>query len=684
MPDETLGLKSPILELANVIRRKFTPPEYIPGCKVTDITDIDEYTTDNGWLRAFCGHHNNQRVRYLGFPAGVQVDDYVDVIHYPDRKAFECQRIGGTAATGLDAVKVSRLWENDGGTITMWADADGGVSIGSDVTPHGGVGIARFGIEAANASVAGPHIQITTAADDYPLFQHRSWQHDRMDLSFDAFYDGSDWISSDAGSNFQIRKSSDLLRLRYDGGVAQGGTVTWEEGLVLHIGGQVTLGTNTNNSDQTVGLTIDQGANNDEAFALKQSNVAHGMTSEAETDTYFNLGVVHSTLGGAALKGFGEQDTAVVVTANVVTADTTKDSSSQGPVLLVGALKSGTTITSLGSNSNLAVFRNNTATRLIVDVEGTLHQTPSSDLDVDMLTVQVTGTPTLSWDESEDAFSMDKGLRLTSGELGIGTTDVPHGAVGAAMLAMEGPDSSTAGPHMQFTTVSDNWPVFTILPWAHDTISLNFDCYTDAVGYKSSSAGSNFQIIKFGDKLRFRYDSGIATGSAISFNEGLTLDDSGRVGVGLTSPLSAGLQVQKALSTVYANATPNIANCLLALVNLQAAESDDDHATILFNVYGGSYNRVGSITFGADSASSRIGYLAFCTDDGGSRTEKLRIEGGGNVGIGTSAPGSLTEWNMATLDLEFVDAGTASATEAGWVDVQIGGTTMYLRAFASK
>ncbi len=46
---------------------------------------------------------------------------------------------------------------------------------------------------------------------------------------------------------------------------------------------------------------------------------------------------------------------------------------------------------------------------------------PGSDIDTDLVTVGVTGTPILKWDESEDAFSQNKGLRVTSGTLGIAT-----------------------------------------------------------------------------------------------------------------------------------------------------------------------------------------------------------------------------------------------------------------------
>lgn len=129
MTDEK-DLRAPVLSLAQTLKEKFTSPEYIPGCKIIAITDIDEYTTDNGWIEAFCGQHNNQRVRYRGFPAGVVADDFIDVMHFPDRKTFEVQGNGGTATTGLDAVKVSQVWESDGGTIALWAN-DGG-SIGID------------------------------------------------------------------------------------------------------------------------------------------------------------------------------------------------------------------------------------------------------------------------------------------------------------------------------------------------------------------------------------------------------------------------------------------------------------------------------------------------------------------------------------------------------------------------
>lgn len=72
------------------------------------------------------------------------------------------------------------------------------------------------------------------------------------------------------------------------------------------------------------------------------------------------------------------------------------------------------------------------------------------------------------------------------------------------------------------------------------------------------------------------------------------------------------------------------------------------------------------------------------TTGGGVRGTRLTIDGDGNIGIGTMTPGSLMEWNFATENLEFVDAGSAGATEQDWIEVRVGGVTGYIRVYAAK
>ena len=60
----------------------------------------------------------------------------------------------------------------------------------------------------------------------------------------------------------------------------------------------------------------------------------------------------------------------------------------------------------------------------------------------------------------------------------------------------------------------------------------------------------------------------------------------------------------------------------------------------------------------------------------------LYLNNDGNFGFG-KAPGSMMDIDLATEDLEIVDAGSAGATEQDWVEVKVGGNTGYLRVYAA-
>jgi len=59
-------------------------------------------------------------------------------------------------------------------------------------------------------------------------------------------------------------------------------------------------------SEMSSGLTINQTSYDDESFALKSSDIAHGRTSLAETDTYYSIRKTHATAGGVQIRGFRE------------------------------------------------------------------------------------------------------------------------------------------------------------------------------------------------------------------------------------------------------------------------------------------------------------------------------------------------------------------------------------------
>jgi len=65
-----------------------------------------------------------------------------------------------------------------------------------------------------------------------------------------------------------------------------------------------------------------------------------------------------------------------------------------------------------------------------LDIDGTTgyHVTPGSDADTDVMTVNVTGTPKEFWDESQDQWSRNKGLHFTAGA--VTTAEVSNGNSG--------------------------------------------------------------------------------------------------------------------------------------------------------------------------------------------------------------------------------------------------------------
>ena len=121
----------------------------------------------------------------------------------------------------------------------------------------------------------------------------------------------------------------------------------------------------------------------------------------------------------------------------------------------------------------------------------------------------------------------------------------------------------------------------------------------------------------------------------------LTLSSDYNVGIGAGADTpSCKLEiVDTATHTAYGSVTPSISDCMLAIANLPTSEAINNHATIQFNVHGGTYNRVCSISAVAESASNRYGALTFCTDDANTRSEKMRITGDGRVLIGGQTTG---------------------------------------------
>jgi hypothetical protein len=136
-------------------------------------------------------------------------------------------------------------------------------------------------------------------------------------------------------------------------------------------GPELLIGTDTSDSFMTIGLLIDQATNTNEALAIKQDNVAHGVTDYAETDTYATLSMNNGADGGLLIRGYSEQNEGVVIEGYYYQTDISKDTAANATIHLISWRRNGTGRTgTMTANTNLVAIKAGSTTRFIFDYEG--------------------------------------------------------------------------------------------------------------------------------------------------------------------------------------------------------------------------------------------------------------------------------------------------------------------------
>ena len=118
------------------------------------------------------------------------------------------------------------------------------------------------------------------------------------------------------------------------------------------------------------GLTLDINANDGNTLSFKSSDIAHGITGTAETDTFCFLRKHSATNGGISITALSEATETIKLNANPTTVDTTKSTSGVG-THIIAVSKNGNA--AAGTDANLLVVNNHTTTQFIFDAEGTFH-----------------------------------------------------------------------------------------------------------------------------------------------------------------------------------------------------------------------------------------------------------------------------------------------------------------------
>jgi hypothetical protein len=137
------------------------------------------------------------------------------------------------------------------------------------------------------------------------------------------------------------------------------------------------------NASMTVGLTIEQAGNDNEILALKSSDVAHGMTDFAETDTYASFKKASGSAGGLTLQTFTEGAESFFADIYYTNDNTTKSESGDGPAIFRFRKRDGTGAAVPGADANLFLIATTSGVKWMVDEDGDTFLLGTADTSLD-------------------------------------------------------------------------------------------------------------------------------------------------------------------------------------------------------------------------------------------------------------------------------------------------------------
>lgn len=189
------------------------------------------------------------------------------------------------------------------------------------------------------------------------------------------------------------------------------------------------------------GICVNQGGSDGSIMDFKSSDVAHGMTDFAETDTWGTFAKYHATNGGCSYSGWSGGAVGLVMNGFYTTDTTTKATTSAGAFMVETYKKSGTNVTAPGSDANLMVITAAGTTRFIFDAEGSGHAdvewvTYDTYDDLDLIsTMERTLLSVEAWDQTERRHLLER-----AGVIGAGSWHLeagrPRAMVNFTRLAM--------------------------------------------------------------------------------------------------------------------------------------------------------------------------------------------------------------------------------------------------------
>lgn len=154
----------------------------------------------------------------------------------------------------------------------------------------------------------------------------------------------------------------------------------WVDAGAVRIDERLNIGGTAADAQLTTGIIINQGAADNNVISLKSSDVAHGMTTDYETDTYGAILKFAGADGGLKIVGLSDVTVAVEIFAASVTEETTDPptTATTATLTLNAAVKSGTTFGALAATANLLNVENLGTAEFVVKGDGELYSNQSA------------------------------------------------------------------------------------------------------------------------------------------------------------------------------------------------------------------------------------------------------------------------------------------------------------------
>jgi len=449
-------------------------------------------------------------------------------------------------------------------------DSNSFLSIGSSNATH------RITVAAEDSSMLGPHLAFYTDADSSPLLQFKNWTHNDIAQAFDAYWDSSNWVSSDSNANFCLSKKDGKLMI-FSACNTQPGTQLdplWRAAFTINSNSFIGIG----QSNPTHRLTIAAEESNDlgphiaiytdadSNYPLYQAlHWSHDDMAQSY-DAFYTLSNWVSCGSNANVKVAKKNGRYVIETACNLAPGSIIDqnwrtalSINSNSFVSIGSIHPSHRITLRAEESNwlgphIAIYTDADSNNPLFQGLHWAHDDISHSFDAFFMSnewVSSTSNANFRISKQDGKFLIVSSCNNAPGSnipvsawraalmvnsnsyIGIGNSNPTH------RVTLMAETSNVTGPHVAVYVDDDsNFPLFQALNWNHDDIHQSFDAFYTSNGWISSASNANFTIAKKDGRLVIQSACNIDQGSNIDSNwrVALAINSNSFLGIGSSNP----------------------------------------------------------------------------------------------------------------------------------------------------